>query len=178
MVRGDALQPWRQFVALVVVTLYSGGATFILAVLISIFMRIRTTTEEEQEGVDVALHRQTLMYDTYRENLHEAKLGSFANYWWDDWLYIWSVLVWVWGIIVGVVLTVVAAVMACVDRCTTAVTSCWTSVCGVCYRAIWSVEERRRQAAVRVGLRRGQPTLPDVDSDSESDEDGYEADDF
>ena len=169
MVKGDALQPWRQFIAMVAVTLYSGGTTFILAVAISIFMRIRTTSEEEEEGVDIALHQQSIMYDKYGENLHEAELGSFANYWWDDWLYIWSVLVALSGVVVAVALAVLASIVVCCESCTTAIKSCLTSGCGFFYRSIWSVEEKRRQAAVRVGLRQGQPTLPDA---SESDSDG------
>ena len=45
MVKGDELQPWRQFIGICAVTLWSGGMTFLLAVLVSIFAKIRTTPE-------------------------------------------------------------------------------------------------------------------------------------
>ena len=113
------------------------------------------------------------MTPQYTENLLEAKLGSFANYWWDDALYAWSVLVWVWGIIVAAALAVLARIVACWDWCSTRVANCCRSIASCISGGIWAAEEQRRRAAVRAGLRKAQPTnLPGGESESESESDG------
>ena len=55
-------------------------------------------SQEEEEGLDISLHKSTIMYDKQNPlNLHDVPAGYFAAYYYKDLIVIYNNLVWLCG---------------------------------------------------------------------------------
>ncbi len=55
---GNAKQVWNQFLSIIVAVIWSGVVTFIIVKALDMTIGLRVTAEEEQQGLDLALHEE------------------------------------------------------------------------------------------------------------------------